>query len=100
MKTKIVCLILVLTVSSLSLTGCYSTRGVETLAYAVAIGIDKGDGNNKLKVTLQLAVLSDSSSDGGGTTQSQESTITSVDCSSIDTGISLINSYISKKWQL
>lgn len=100
MKTKIVCLILVLTVSSLSLTGCYSTRGVETLAYAVAIGIDKGDGNNKLKVTLQLAVLSDSSSDGGGTTQSQESTITSVDCSSIDTGISLINSYISKKVNL
>lgn len=100
MKTKIVCLILVLTVSSLSLTGCYSTRGVETLAYAVAIGIDKGDGNNKLKVTLQLAVLSDSSSDGGGTTQSQKSTITSVDCSSIDTGISLINSYISKKVNL
>ena len=100
MKTKIVCLILVLTVSSLSLTACYSTRGVETLAYAVAIGIDKGDGNNKLKVTLQLAVLSDSSSDGGGTTQSQESTITSVDCSSIDTGISLINSYISKKVNL
>lgn len=100
MKTKIVCLILVLTVSSLSLTGCYSTRGVETLAYAVAIGIDKGDGNNKLKITLQLAVLSDSSSDGGGTTQSQESTITSVDCSSIDTGISLINSYISKKVNL
>lgn len=100
MKKKIVCLLLTLTLSCFSLTGCYSTRGLETLAYAVAIGIDKGDGNNKLKVTLQLAVLSDSSSDGGGSTQSQQSTITSVDCSSIDSGISLINSYISKKVNL
>lgn len=100
MKKKIVCLLLILTLSCFSLTGCYSTRGLETLAYAVAIGIDKGDGNNKLKVTLQLAVLSDSSSDGGSSTQSQQTTITSVDCSSIDTGISLINSYISKKVNL
>lgn len=100
MKKKIVCLLLILTLSCFSLTGCYSTRGLETLAYAVAIGIDKGDGNNKLKVTLQLAVLSDSSSEGGGSTQSQQSTITSVDCSSIDSGISLINSYISKKVNL
>lgn len=100
MKKKIVCLLLTLTLSCFSLTGCYSTRGLETLAYAVAIGIDKGDGNNKFKVTLQLAVLSDSSSDGGGSTQSQQSTITSVDCSSIDSGISLINSYISKKVNL
>ena len=96
MKKKIVCLLLILTLSCFSLTGCYSTRGLETLAYAVAIGIDKGDGNNKLKVTLQLAVLSDSSSNGGGSTQSQQSTITSVDCSSIDSGISLINSYFIK----
>ena len=27
----------------ISLTGCYSAQGLETLAYAVAIGIDKGD---------------------------------------------------------
>lgn len=100
MRKKIICLLLIITISSISLTGCYSTRGLETLAYAVAIGIDKGDGDNKIKLTLQLAVLSDSSSEGGGSTQSQQSTVTSVDCSSIDTGISLVNSYISKKINL
>lgn len=100
MKKKILCLLLILTLSCLSLTGCYSTRGLETLAYAVAIGIDKGEGDNKLKLTLQLAVLSNSSGEGGGSSQSQESTITSVNCSSIDTGISLVNSYISKKINL
>lgn len=65
MRKKIICLLLILVLSSTSLTGCYSSRGLETLAYAVAIGIDKGDGDNKIKLTLQLAVLSDSSSEGG-----------------------------------
>lgn len=35
-----------------------------------------------------------------GSSQSQNSTITTVDCASIDSGISLINSYISKKINL
>lgn len=35
-----------------------------------------------------------------GSSQSQKSTITSVDCASIDSGISLVNSYISKKINL
>ena len=35
-----------------------------------------------------------------GSSQSQKSTITSVDCNSIDSGIALINSYISKKVNL
>ncbi len=65
MRKKIICLLLIIILSSTSLTGCYSSRGLETLAYAVAIGIDKGDGDNKIKLTLQLAVLSDSSSEGG-----------------------------------
>ena len=36
----------------------------------------------------------------GSSSQSQESTVSSVDCSSIDAAISLINSYISKKINL
>lgn len=35
-----------------------------------------------------------------GSTQSKKSTVSTVDCSSIDSGISLINSYISKKVNL
>ena len=101
MKTKFIAVLLVLIFCLSTLTGCYSAEGLETLAYAVAIGIDKGE-NDKIKLSLQFAILSNSSSgsSGGSSSQSQESTVTTVDCNSIDSGIALINSYISKKVNL
>ena len=101
MKTKKLIVYLLITIFCLfTLTGCYSAEGIETLAYAVAIGIDKGE-NDKIRLSLQFALLSDSSSGGGGTSsQSQDSTVSTVDCSSIDAGIALVNSYISKKVNL
>ncbi len=101
MRTKVIAILLILILCSTTLTGCYSAEGLETLAYAVALGIDKGE-NDKIRLSLQFAILSNSSggSSGGGSSQSQESTVTTVDCSSIDSGIALINSYISKKVNL
>ncbi|MBQ3146021.1 MAG: Ger(x)C family spore germination protein [Clostridia bacterium] len=101
MKTKkLIAYLLIIIFCLPTLTGCYSAQGIETLAYAVAIGIDKGE-NDKIKLSLQFALLSNSSSGGGGTSsQSQDSTVSTVDCSSIDAGIALINSYISKKVNL
>lgn len=65
MKIKsIIALILIIIIFMFSLSGCYSAEGIETLAYAVAIGIDKGQ-NNKIKLSLQFALLSDSSDSGG-----------------------------------
>ena len=56
--------LLILTIYCLFiLTGCYSTQGLETLAYAVALGIDKGE-NDKIKLSLQFAVLSKLNQDG------------------------------------
>ncbi len=86
------------------LTGCYDSDGIETKAYVIAVGIDKGE-HDTLKLSLQIAILSgsDSTSGGGGSgdsSSSESSTVLSVDCSSIDSGISLINSYISKKINL
>lgn len=93
-------LILIILICMFFLTGCYSAEGLETLGYVVALGIDKGE-NNKIRLSLQFAILSNSSSGGGGSSsQSQESTVSSVDCASIESGISLINSYISKKVNL
>ena len=93
-------LILIIVICMFYLTGCYSAEGLETLGYVVALGIDKGE-NNKIRLSLQFAILSNSSSGGGGSSsQSQESTVSSVDCASIESGISLINSYISKKVNL
>ena len=96
---KFIILILIIILILTSLTGCYSAQGLETLAYAVAIGIDKGD-NEHLKLSFQFAILGNSSGSGGGSSQSQESTVTTVDCASIDAGISLIDNYISKKVNL
>ncbi len=88
------------------LTGCYNSDGVETKAYVIAVGLDKGE-KDTLKLSLQIAILSgsDSTSGGGGggsggSSSSESSTVISVDCSSIESGISLINSYISKKINL
>ena len=100
MKTKFIAILLIMIFCLSTLTGCYSAEGLETLAYAVAVGIDKGE-NDKIRLSLQFAILSNSSSgSGGNSSQSQESTVTTVDCNSIDSGIALINSYISKKVNL
>ena len=63
MPKKIFVIILILIFCVFTLTGCYSAEGLETLAYAVAIGIDKGE-NDKISLSLQFAVLNESSSDG------------------------------------
>ena len=82
MKTKLIAILLVLIFCLTTLTGCYSAEGLETLAYAVALGIDKGE-NDKIRLSMQFAILSNSSSGSGGTSsQSQESTVTTVDCNS------------------
>ena len=64
MKIKSIIALILIIICMFSLSGCYSAEGLETLAYAVAIGIDKGQ-NNKIKLSLQFALLSDSSDSGG-----------------------------------
>lgn len=98
MKIKCLSLLCIIVICLTSLTGCYDAQGIENLAYVVALGIDKGE-NNKIKLSLQIALPSDSAS-GGDSSQSKQSTVTMVDCASINTGITLINSYISKKVNL
>ena len=60
MVKKIFIILLILIFCLFTLTGCYSAEGLETLAYAVAIGIDKGE-SDKIRLSLQFAVLSESS---------------------------------------
>lgn len=99
MKKKFLCLILILSICSFSLTGCYDATGVENLSYAIAIGLDKGE-NNILKLSIQFATPSTISAGSEGSSQSDTTTITSIECSSISSGINLINSYISKQVNL
>lgn len=91
-------LFLILSICLFSLTGCYDATGIEDLSYAIAIGLDKGE-NNVLKLSIQFATPSKmSGADSSG--QSEATTISSIECSSVSSGINLINSYISKKINL
>lgn len=96
---KYIILFCVLIFSLSSLSGCYDAEGIEALGYVVAIGLDKGT-SNTLKLSLQFAILEGSSSSGSSTSQSSKSNVISVECASFDSGINLINSYISKKINL
>lgn len=53
-----------------------------------------------LLLTFQISIPESSSSSGSGSSQSSKSECTTVECSSINSGISLANSYISKQINL
>lgn len=99
MSKKFLCLFLILTICLFSLTGCYDATGIENLSYAIAIGLDKGQ-NNVLSLTLQIATPSSIGDSSEGSSQSSTTTITSIECSSLSSGINLINSYLSKQVNL
>ncbi len=99
MRRKFLCFILILSICAFSLTGCYDATGIESLSYAIAIGIDKGD-NNIIKLSIQFATPNAGGSSSEGSSQSDTTTITSIECSSISSGINLINSYVSKQVNL
>lgn len=96
---KLLVLFLILSISLFSLSGCrFSTLNIDDLAYAVALGLDVGE-NNKIKVSFQLSIPGSESS-GSGSSQSDNSVVNSIECSSIDSGINLLNTYLSKEVNL
>ncbi|MCR5146627.1 MAG: hypothetical protein K6B70_04705 [Clostridia bacterium] len=91
--------IIMLFVTAIQLSGCYDARGIEDLAYVTALGIDIAE-NNTLALTFQISIPESSSSSGSGSSQSSKSENTTIQCNSINSGISLANSYISKQINL
>ncbi len=73
-------------------------KSLEDLSYAVAIGLDVGE-NNLLKLSLQFP-SSNSESSGNSSQQFSKTLVTTVECNSFESGINLINSYISKQVNL
>ena len=94
---KILLILCILSIIVISLSGCYDSRNIENLAYATALGLDISP-NDMLLITLQISIPS-SNSDNGSSQSNKTDTIT-VECSSISSGLSLINSYISKEINL
>ncbi len=97
MKTKFLVFLCILSIILTLLSGCYDYRGIEDLAYATAMGLDVSE-DKDLNLTLQFSIPSSSSE--SGSSQSSKTDSISVGCSSISSGIGLINSYISKEVNL
>lgn len=94
---KILLILCILSGIVVSLSGCYDSRNIENLAYTTALGLDVSP-NDMLLMTLQISIPS-SNSDEGSSQSNKTDTIT-VECSSISSGLSLINSYVSKEINL
>ncbi len=73
-------------------------NSIDELAYVVAIGFDVGE-NSNLKISFQINMPSSAKeqSSGGESSESSSSVINTVECNSFDVGVSLLNSYLSKK---
>ena len=97
---KLFILIIIIAVIGFGLSGSYASQSIDKLAYVVALAIDYGD-NNNIKLTIQLAnPNSFSSESSSSSSQSSASVLSSVECSSIESGINLLNSYISRNVNL
>ena len=73
-------------------------NSIDELAYVVAIGFDVGE-NSDLKISFQINMptsAKEQSSDSESS-ESSSSVINTVECNSFDVGVSLLNSYLSKK---
>lgn len=74
----------------------YSIKGIDNLAYVVAIGLDVGKDNN-LKLSLQLSVPNGGEGGSSSSSQSSSAVVNSIECPSINSGIALFNSYLGKE---
>ena len=80
----------------LAFSKSYSALNISNLAVVVAMGIDVSD-NNNLKISFQFTKASSASESGS---YEQSPIIYTVECSSISSGINLLNSNIGKEVNL
>ena len=99
MKRNLIAIFFILLLNLIMLSGCYDSRGIEELAYVTAIGLDVSE-NNLLNLTLQISIPSSGSSSESGSSQSSKTNSITVECTSINSGLALANSYISKELDL
>ncbi len=96
---KVFAIIIFLLLLIISSTNYYGIKGIDNLAYVVAIGLDKGD-NENLKLSLQISVPNSGDSGSSSSSQSASVVVDSIECPSINTGINLFNSYLGKEVNL
>lgn len=91
---KYIVMIVIVLLITIPFAGSYSVQSIDDLAYLVALGIDIGK-NNNYTVTFQFTKPNSSGENAASETAP---TITnSIDASSLDSAISLMNTYVSKE---
>lgn len=98
---KILVFMLIIVLILITLFGMNSVTSMDNLAYVVAVGFDIKD-TGKLELSFQIALPSGSEggSSGSSSSQSSSSIVTSVECNSFESGVNLVNSYLSKELNL
>lgn len=91
-------ILLVIIVFILAFSPSYTSLNIDNLAYVVAIGIDSGD-TEKFKISFQFTKGS-SGSESGSSGETNPLIINSVEASSIDKAINLMNSYMARELNL
>ena len=89
---------IVIIVFMLAFTPSYTSLNIDNLAYVVALGIDKGD-TEKFKISFQFTTGS-SGGESGSSSEKSPLILNSVEASSIDSAINLMNSYMARELNL
>lgn len=98
MLLKKVFLIFTIIISLFTLTGCYNTMGIDKQYFIVSLGLDTTS-ENSLLISVQIPFPS-SDSGNGGSAQSSDYQIYTVEAQTIDEGLSILNNYLNKKINL
>lgn len=72
--SKATVMILIMITLSLSMTGCWNRRELPSLAIVLGLGIDKGQGNNKLELTTQIVKTAELKSNTSNDEESSKGT--------------------------
>lgn len=80
-----------------SLSGCYDATSVEDYYYVVALGIDEIENSDNINLAIQIA---QSSSESGSSSQATKHILYQIECLSVDSGVNILNNYLSKKLNL
>ena len=91
---KIAIIFLSIFIVLFALSGAYNTQNIDRLAYVIALGLDVGE-NEPLKLSIQLS--RPGSTKSSSDQSSDNNIVNSVECSSIESGLNLFDSYISRK---
>ncbi len=97
-KWKYLFIFIIFLILIYTFSGSYTANSMDNLAYVVAIGIDASE-NDKMKVSFQFIPNSAMTTEGGSSDDS-EPIVNTVESSSIETAINLMNVYIGKELNL